>query len=213
MWLYQKLMGTVSMDFVEIWKISGFTTVLTVIVSAFAGASFSAHYAKKKEERTRGEILKYQALRVALALERFSILCADTISDLDSYEESNGQCGGYKGMPTLSLPVDTEWKYFTQATTNKVLSFENVISHAASTIAFELSIISQHQESTEPEAQAGLCGFMAHTMAVELRDAYDLGAKEEPVHGWDYVEMLKKYHDTRKAAYDEHRLASNRNIS
>lgn len=193
------------MNFVEILKISGITAILSGVV----GAMFNSWLATRKERAVRAEGLKYQALRVALALERFSIRCAEVISDVSAYEASNGAFGGKSTtMPMLALPENTEWKYFKLATTNKILSFQNVISNAASSIAFELSIANHHQDTDEAEVQAGLCGYMAHMMAVELREMYGLGRKEEPVHGWDYVTTIKKYHDLKMAVYDKLRIES-----
>lgn len=190
------------MDALEFWKISGATALLTAGFSTWVN-----HWlAGKKEKAAREEDLRYQALRVALALEKFAIDCAGLISDSEFYDDFQGAAGRKATeLPKLNLPETTEWKLFEIGTANKILSLENLIADGNNAISFALRISAHHEDTDEPEVQAGLCGYRTVEIAKGLRQKYELVAREEAAHGWDYVVTLKKYHDRKTAVYEQAR--------
>lgn len=188
------------LDAVEIWKISGITAILS---SAF---TIWVNYwlASKKEKRVRNEELRYQALRAALSLEKFSIACADIVGDAADYDASNGAVGKkHTALPAALVHEAIQWKLFELDVANEILSFENTIAYGNYSIGFHLSVANHHEDTDEAELQAGLCGYIAHEIAARLRSQYDLGDRWRPFHGYDYVPRLKKMHDIKQKAYRE----------
>lgn len=185
-------------DVLEIWKVSG----ITVILAACVNVLIQHWVASWKEKRVRKEELDYQALRVALALEKFAIACAGIVSDANIHEETNGAVGQkYTALPDIPISEAVQWKLFETQVVNEILSFENTIADANNSIAFHLNVSNLQEDTEEAELQAGLCGYMAHQIAERLRKKYDLGIRWLPVHGWDHVNQLKNMHDRKKAAY------------
>jgi hypothetical protein len=197
-------METLNIDALELWKISGATAILTALLSIAVNYVLSS----RKETAARIESLRYQALRVALALEKFAIACAGIVSDAEIFVDSSGNAGSKADkLPELFLPDATEWKYFEIETANTILAFENQIADSNNSIDFAVSEATTWDPTDEAEVQAGLCGYLAVQMADELRRTYKLGSRQQPLHGWDYVAALKKMHDMKQEFYKKVRAS------
>jgi len=198
-------------NFIEVWKVPGVTAFLTALLGLLGQNWLTKRreervnqFTRDKEEQVRIENLRYQALRVVLALEKFAISCAGIVSDADMYRDSRGSAGSKVFvLPCLMLPDDTDWKYFEIATASKILAFENQISDSNNSISFDLSMSGDPEGTDEAEVQAGLCGYIAIQLADGLRREHELGVRLKPLHGWDYVAALKTMHDRKQEFYKQ----------
>ncbi|WP_139174520.1 hypothetical protein [Janthinobacterium lividum] len=181
------------MNFIQILSFSTSAAVITFFLNQLALAY--------RERGDRHEKTKYQGLILCLSLERFSIDCADSISNQSNYDASQGTAGApFNAMPSLKLP-EVEWRLFPLSIVNKVLSFENEIRDADAAISFAIELDLANEGTNEPSAQAGLCGYRAAQLASKIRSDYDLGKPESPPHGWDHIAFLKKRHDEKIRQY------------
>ena len=177
------------MDFIQLLSFSTSAAVITFLLNQLAIAY--------RDWGDRHEKAKYQGLMLCLTLERFSIDCADSISNQSNYDASQGTAGApFNAMPLLKLP-EVEWRLFPLSIVNKVLSFENEIRDADGAISFAIELDLANEGTSEPSAQAGLCGYRAAQLASKIRSDYDLGRPESPLHGWDHIAFLKKRHDEK----------------
>lgn len=193
------------MDLIEVWKLTG----AAALVCAILTSAFNSAIGSFQKRIARTENLRYQALRVALTLERFAIACAEIISEAEQYEASNGAVGGRcSQLPILNLPERTEWHLFEISSTNTILSLENAIADGNSAISFAIYVSMEVDLGDEPELQAGVCGYSTYLAAQSLRLKYKLGERVTPVHGWDYVGKLKKLHDKKIAEYRQMHVIS-----
>ncbi|PMQ16932.1 hypothetical protein [Janthinobacterium sp. AD80] len=177
------------MNLIQILSFSTSAAIITFILNQLAIAY--------KERGSKREKVKYQGLRLCLALERFSIECADSINNQSNYDASQGTAGApFNAMPLLTLP-EVEWQLFPLHIVNKVLSFENELRDANGAISFAIDLDLANEGTNEPSAQAGLCGYRAAQLASKIRSEYNLGRPESPPHGWDHIAFLKKRHDEK----------------
>lgn len=160
-----------------------------------------------RDSRSEGATIKrdatYLAMRAAVILEQFAIMCAEIIGDNLLYTDSDGYAGEQHGkLPELDqYPTDADWKSLDPSISARALSLPNEILLSDRTIAT--------WEKLEPaevlgacNEQAGKCGYRAWLLASDLRRRYQLPGFDPTETHWDLVGLLKEKHDkaTQKVA-------------
>lgn len=181
------------------WKdILGFSVVAALITALLnQGSTWLLALRQKKQSAD------FDAVRLAVALERFSYECASRIADERTWRESRGAGGhAFYELPVLAIPETIAWPFLKLDLVDRILVLENDLIRAA-------SILSQERENAftpdeilhEPSEQAGLLGYRAHILAQDFRAEHQPKRKNEPLYVWDHVATLKAKHDVKSQEY------------
>lgn len=179
------------MDWQQILSLSLVAAVVTALSNWLSTWFFTYRPQQKAAD--------YDAVRLAVGLERFAYECASVISDEATWYASQGSAGGlHSKMPALTLPTDITWKHLDLSLMQRVLRLQNDLLRADDIIAFEADYITPEFDSPkEPTEQAGLLGYRAHLLALDLRDKYSVVRAPDHAHPWDYIDQLKCEHDKK----------------
>jgi hypothetical protein len=150
----------------------------------------------RKESSTIQRNATYLALRVAVILEQFAIMCADVIGDNVLYRDSDGHAGKSHGsLPPLGeYPTDADWKSVDPAFSARALALRNEIFLSDGAIAFVWEVDHDTVQGACNE-HAGKCGYRAWQLAVDLRKRYGLPEFDPKQTHWDIVPVLKESFD------------------
>jgi len=153
----------------------------------------------------RQQLAVYYATRICIELDRYAYTCADLISEETTYYASTGAAGSlFSQLPPLSVDMNTDWKALDVKFVDRVLSFQNEILRAQGEIVGEGYQLLPGAVASEPSEQAGLLGYRAFTLAMDLRVRYRSVASRERLHPWDYISVLKKKHDAKLEEYKQY---------
>jgi hypothetical protein len=189
------------------WKdILGFSVIAAFITAALnQGSTWLFALWQKKQSAD------FDAVRLAVALERFAYQCADRISDEQTWRDSGGNAGGaFYELPSMGFPSDVAWKNLELELVDRVLVLENDLMRSESIIKGELEhLTAPENKANEPREQAGLIGYRAHTLAQDLRARYQPNRRVERLHAWDHIATLKMKHDLKIEEYRASNAAAN----
>ncbi len=175
---------------------------LGIVAAVFTAGSnwFSTWYFSNRQQKQSAD---YDAVRLAIALERFAYECASLISDESTWYASQGSAGAlFDEMPLLQFPAETVWKNLDSRLVDRVLTLDNHLVRANSVIRGEAEhLIGELATAEEPAGQAGLMGYRAHVLAKDLRSKYAAIHEPEKLHPWDYISVLKEKHDVKMELY------------
>jgi len=145
----------------------------------------------------------YDAVRLAVVLERFAYECASVISDEAKWYASQGSAGGlHSEMPAIPFPTDITWKYLDLSLVQRLLRLQNDLLRSDDIIEFEADYITPEVESPKEAAeQAALLGYRAHLLALDLRKIYPAISAPDHAHPWDYITTLKKEYEKKIKEY------------
>jgi hypothetical protein len=173
----------------------------TLLVAAIGGVAVAAsnHLVTwRLATKTHQRDARYLAQRLVAILERFSIDCAELISENDLYWQSKGALGRVQpNLPVLSeFPADADWKALDAALAERVFAFPNELALADRMVSFAYEVNGEpHEASTEASRQAGKFGYRAWDIAIALRAKNTLPASGLVDITWDFVGTLKAKHD------------------
>ena len=176
----------------------GAVAAIVTAVSNF----FSAKYFSEKQQKQSAD---FDAMRLAVALDRFAYDCATLITDEQTWRDSSGAGGRmFYELPNLTVPEDIAWKSISLNLADKFFALENDLLRAGRIIGGEIEYASDPNEGlSEPSDQAGLIGYRAHVLSWELRAKYQPNRKSGNLHPWDYVRTLKSKHDAKVEEYKQ----------
>lgn len=178
------------------------TAVLAFAVSTgFVTAVFNQAIGWLREtaqsSRSTTRDARYLAIRLAVLLEQFAITCADYISDNDLFRQSDGNAGAPHGsVPELpAYPDEPDWKALAPNLLARALTLRNEVSMADGAVAFWADIGERESIPGECDDQCGKIGYVAWSLARDMRGQYRLGEFDPSKRSWDVVELLKTRHD------------------
>lgn len=174
-------------DFVDILKIAGFSSVPTVIFTWLLNHVLVQRATLKRDKR-------YLAQRLAIILERFSVDCANVINDNDTFDSSGGAAGRrHAQMPVLgAFPSDSDWKAIDADFMDRVLSMPNEIELANQAISFWCEVEGDEDcMRTETNNRARQRGLKAWLLACELRRRCGIPTSTLREESWDFVGVLE----------------------
>jgi hypothetical protein len=184
-----------AIEWADILKISASSSVLTSLAT-WGLNHFFVHRATLKRDA------RYLAQRLAIILEKFSVDCANVITDNDTFNSSDGNAGKrHSSLPTLgAFPADADWKAIDAALMDRVMSMPNELALADQAIYFWWDVVGDPDcVQTETDNQAGQRGLKAWMLASELRRRYGIPASKLPTETWDFVDTLRKHNDAAEA--------------
>ncbi len=164
------------------------TTVITAalgLAGTLGGALGGPWLALSKDRKLRRDELdrnaRYLAIRVVCNLDPFVSQCCDVVND-EGEENLAGETHPGVDSPTISLPVDVDWKSIRPDLMYRVLSFPNeveIAKQAVSFIANELSGPPDYSEFFEERiVQYGQLGLAALELAAKIRRAYEIPERD-----------------------------------
>jgi hypothetical protein len=138
----------------------------------------------------------YLAIRLATILEQFAIDCAERIAGIDMYKQSEGHAGvSSTKLPELSpFPDEEKWNTLKPHLLARVLTLPNERSLGNGAIAFWFDVDPELMP-TACGQQCGKVGYLAWTLACDLRSHYGFSPFDPKQTSWDMVETLKNTHD------------------
>lgn len=178
-----------------------FSTILvTALSTGFATAVLNQLFGWWRESRKEVNVAerdaRYIAIRLAVILERFALDCAEAIAAQEMFDMHDGHAGKPHGkLPDLApYPDEVDWKTLKPEFLARALTLRNELILSDASIEF-WEDIDRTTVSGECDWQCGKCGYMAWTLAAEMRARYALGAFEPDKSAWNAVKTLKEYHD------------------
>lgn len=187
----------VSINTWDIAKVVLGTGLLSAIISQLLNY-FIQEQKVRSEKRT---LAQYSAIRIAVALESYSIACAEMIYDVITYESSQGSRGKLHAQIPNSLVYsqDIEWKTIEPQLCSESLTLINEIVVGQNIVQamkdFDCELV-----SATCCQQAGLYGYRSWKLASNIRGKYKLPAYSPQTTSWDIEKYLKDEHDKALAA-------------
>lgn len=180
-----------SVNWFDILKISVSSSALTSILGWTLNHFFVRRANIRKDAR-------YLSQRLAIIFEKFSVDCANVITDHELVSSSDGTAGKWHStLPTLgSFPTESDWKAIDPDLMDRAMSMPNEIELANQAISFWWDVVGDEDcMETETDDQAGLYGLKAWLLASELRTRHRIPASTLHTAKWDFVATLKKQYD------------------
>lgn len=176
-----------AIDWLDIGKIVG----LSAIVGSLANAAlehFVTHRRKWKSERN------YLAIRLIVVLERFSVDCAEAISQSYLAEQSKGGTGDRIGeIPTIGgFPNDADWKALDPILAERVLSFPTQLELAKHYIAGLWHTSDEDYFYEDVQCRTASYGLDVWSLALDLRNLCKVPASNLNKSGWDFIDSLRE---------------------
>lgn len=174
--------------------------VTTALSTGVATALFNQGIAWWRETRKDNSAIereaRYLAIRLAVLLEDFAIVCADAISDQELHRSSEGAAGRPHGvLPELPPYPEGDWRVLDPEFLGRCLTLRNELKLSDGQINFWEDVGERDCIPQEFDEQAGKCGYRAWVLASDLRGHYRLAAFDPRNTAWDIVETLRSHHD------------------
>lgn len=181
------------------WKdVLGFSVIAALITAVLnLGSTWLMAWRQQKKSAD------FDAMRLAVVLERFSYECASRIADEQTWRDSHGNAGReFFDLPSLTLPEDVAWRCLSIDLVDRLFTLDNDLFRSASIIIGEREYIFEPDgRANEPAEQAGLIGYRAHVLAQAWRAHYQPNRMAPGPQGWDHVAILRPKHDAKIEEY------------
>ena len=175
--------------------LSWFDVISLVLGAGATSAVLTAGRDWWKESASSRKAARYAALRIAVALEKFALECAELIEDQEIFDSSHGHAGKQHGnLPFFeSYPLDIDWRVLKPDFASSALSVPIELISASRTIAFMWEIAPG--ESDTCTAEAARCGLRMWDLAKKMRAHYQLPPVDLTHYGkWEPIKSLSKRH-------------------
>ena len=166
------------------------TVVTSALVATVAGAAINAWLDNRKSKHAT----RFEALSAAVTLEGYALVCADKIADHDLALSSDGHAGTFLGsvpeFPELSI-VAGFLRPKKASVANRLMIFPQDIRQADQQITFWWDVTAD-EEQTRAEAvmQVSQVGIKALDLALDIREAFKLPARELVFGNYDVRQTL-----------------------
>jgi hypothetical protein len=168
-------------------------TIITLALgSSVVGSLVAQGFTSFRERQSSRRQASYLALRLATIFEKYAHDASGIISEMDDYENSGGQMGGYASeLPKLSeLPDEKErWRDLPVSFSSRVLGFEPYRQTVQGGIDNCFEIVGVPEGYAEIRAQCAKLGCRALDIARDLRLEFGLPELETE---WNWVAYLRR---------------------
>lgn len=173
---------------------------VTAIVNQLLGVLVQT-FNSQREMKSKG---RHLALQLATLLERFAIDCADAISDIELWQDSNGAAGrSDASLPEFpALPGDASWHLLRGNLASRVASLPNERLLAAQAIATSW-LLDGDEDGKYVAQRSGWCGYRAWLLAEDIRATHEQPRADRWVITWDVAGTLRKQHDVFKSGLEK----------
>lgn len=157
-----------------------------------------------RREKAKVEVDKrYTALRLAVALERFAIQCADQIAVIDS-EIRRASMGGVAPechsivFPSLRVPEVDDLRWISSDLASEILAVPPQIDFSKGAIDWAWENDGPDDMAAEYQLQLALRGLESWDLAFKVRREHRIAPAKFDMGGWDFIEVMRKHAKTPK---------------
>lgn len=154
-------------------------------------------------DRNKMEIdRRYMALRLSVALERFSIQCADQIGEIGNRFDRRIEGASIVfplAMPRLELPQGDDWRWISPELASDVFAIFPHIDFSNGAINCSLEVADDFQAADTCQHHLALRGIECWELAIKIRKHYEPPQAKFDLGSWDFIQALRDPAKAQKA--------------
>jgi hypothetical protein len=155
-----------------------------------------------RREKAKVDVDKrYTALRLAVALERFAIQCAEQIATVES-EVRRAHMNGVEpechsiAFPSLHAPESSDLRWISTDLASEVLAVQPQINFSKGAIGWAYESGPPEDMADEFQNQLARRGLQCWEIGIKVRLEYGIAPATFDLGDWDFIKVLRKHAKT-----------------